>query len=59
MKSYVAERQIRLVGKGWEIREWLRRERRAAGNDAMLLETLARYSIGCKPGDRRSRLRVL
>jgi hypothetical protein len=59
MKSYVAERQIRLVGKGWEIREWLRRERRAAGNDAMLLETLERYSFSRKTGDRRSNLRVL
>lgn len=59
MKSYVTERQLRLVGKAWEIREWLRQQRRALGNDAVLTEVLASKTVHGDADIRRPALRVV
>ncbi|TMV51372.1 Z-ring formation inhibitor MciZ [Paenibacillus mesophilus] len=53
MKSYVTEKQIRMVGKGWEIREQLRKMSGVAGSGpselAALLPTLIHTPERAKP----------
>ncbi|WP_281886717.1 Z-ring formation inhibitor MciZ [Paenibacillus sp. YYML68] len=40
MKIYAADRQLRLVGKCWEIRHYLKQQLEQAGRDATLDEFL-------------------
>lgn len=44
LKKYASDRQLRLVGKAWEIRHALRQEQRQKGGNTPLAETLPRPS---------------
>ncbi|MFC0214251.1 Z-ring formation inhibitor MciZ [Paenibacillus chartarius] len=53
MKSYVAERQFRLAGKAWEVREYLRQQARAASSgDVLLADWLSVRTSAVKMKDR-------
>jgi hypothetical protein len=58
MKCYVSERNLRLVGKGWEIREFLRRRLQEEKLEASLAVFLADRTRGYRMKPERS-LRVL
>jgi len=47
MKSYVSETQLRMVGKGWEIRERLRKLKESAGGPAELVTLLPQLIGEC------------
>lgn len=47
MKSYVSETQLRMVGKGWEVRERLRKLKESAGGPAELVTLLPQLIGEC------------
>jgi hypothetical protein len=47
MKSYIAQRQWRLVGKAWEIRTYLRAQMRTESEEAKLAEFLEKRTASC------------
>lgn len=59
MKCYVTERQLRLAGKAWEIREWLRQQRRTAGDHTAICDLLARQTKHLPGSVRQPELKVV
>jgi len=58
MKSYVTDKQMRLVGKGWEVRASLRRMcDRAGGGQVRMAELLPQLIGPAERGSTRSRQR--
>ncbi|HZG74960.1 MAG TPA: Z-ring formation inhibitor MciZ [Paenibacillus sp.] len=51
MKGYYGIKRMRLVGKGWEVREKLRRMRREATDPSMTLDAWLRNPPALRPAE--------